>query len=193
MRLALFVTLGCALVAAAGAAAFAPSDPLSSRQWYLQQNRAFDYWTSAADADLAPVRVAVIDSGIDGGHPDLVGKVVAARSFVGGSPYRDTKGHGTFVAGLIAATLDNGEGIAGMAFNARLVVAKVVTPSGAVPLRAEVAAIRWAAAPTGIPDSFRRSTRARGSARATSPSWTSSLQLESAMNSSVTNWVCCKN
>ena len=145
MRLALLVALGCALVAAAGAAAFSPTDPLSDRQWYLAQDHAFDYWGTAPDPALAPVKVAVVDSGIDGGHPDLAGKVVAARSFVGGSPYRDTKGHGTFVAGQIAATLDNGEGIAGMAFNAKLVVAKVVTPSGSVPLQAETAAIRWAA------------------------------------------------
>jgi subtilisin family serine protease len=130
---------------AASAAAFTPSDPLSTRQWYLAQDRAFDYWEAAQDATLVPVKVAVIDSGIDGGHPDLAGKVVAARSFVGGSPYHDRQGHGTFVAGVIAASLDNGEGIAGIAFNAQLVVAKVVTARGRLPLRAEVAAIRWAA------------------------------------------------
>jgi hypothetical protein len=130
---------------AASAAAFVPSDPLSVRQWYLAQDRAFDFWEAPDNAELVPVRVAVVDSGIDGGHPDLVGKVVAAKSFVGGTPYRDQQGHGTFVAGVIAATLDNGEGIAGIAFNAELVVAKVVRPDGRVPLNAEVDAIRWAA------------------------------------------------
>jgi subtilisin family serine protease len=135
----------CALVAAASAAAFTPTDPLAGRQWYLEQNHTFDYWATIPDAGVETVKVAVIDSGIDGGHPDLAGKVVAAKSFVGGSPYHDVKGHGTFVAGLIAATADNGEGIAGMAFNAKLVVAKVVKADGSVPLRAEVAAIRWAA------------------------------------------------
>ena len=146
MRKLVVAALGAAaLTAATSAAAFTPLDPLSSRQWYLTQDRAFDYWTAPEDAALAPVKVAVIDSGIDGHHPDLAAKVVAARSFVGGSPYRDRQGHGTFVAGVIAASLDNGEGIAGIAFNAQLVVAKVVKPNGSVPLGAEVAAIRWAA------------------------------------------------
>jgi hypothetical protein len=53
-------------------------------------------------------------------------------------------GHGTFVAGLIAARLDT-EGIAGMAFPAKLLVAKVVRSDGVVPLEAEARAIRWAA------------------------------------------------
>jgi len=144
-RLVLAALGAAALAAATSAAAFAPLDPLSSRQWYLTQDRAFDYWTAPEDATLVPVKVAVIDSGIDGRHPDLAAKVVAARSFVGGSPYRDRQGHGTFVAGVIAASLDNGEGIAGIAFNAQLVVAKVVKQNGSVPLGAEVAAIRWAA------------------------------------------------
>jgi hypothetical protein len=64
---------------------------------------------------------------------------------VGGSPYHDLQGHGTFVAGEIAANPSNALGIAGLAFNARLVVAKVVTPEGDVPVAAEVAGIRWAA------------------------------------------------
>src|SRR5262249_14848811 len=85
------------------------------------------------------------DSGIDGTHPDLRGRVVAAKSFVGGSPYRDEQGHGTFVAGEIAANPFNGAGIAGLAFNARLMIAKVVGLDGTVSLQAEVAAIHWAA------------------------------------------------
>ena len=86
----------------------------------------------------------MIDTGIDGSHPDLVGRVVAARSFVGGSPYTDQQGHGTFIAGLIAANPSNNEGIAGLAFNAQLMVAKVVGADGTVSLEGEVAAIRWA-------------------------------------------------
>ena len=88
----------------------------------------------------------MIDSGIDGSHPDLMGRVVAAKSFVGGSAYRDDQGHGTFVAGEIAANPSNGIGMAGLAFNARLIIAKVVGPDGTVSLPAEVAAIRWAVA-----------------------------------------------
>jgi subtilisin family serine protease len=92
------------------------------------------------------VNVAVIDSGIDGTHPEFIGRIAAARSFVGGSPYQDEQGHGTFVAGEIAASPFNGLGIAGLAFNAHLLVAKVVEPDGTVSLQGEVAAIRWAVA-----------------------------------------------
>ena len=70
--------------------------------------------------------------------------MLGAKSFVGGSAREDTLGHGTFVAGLIAAGVDNGIGIAGLAPSAELLVAKVVTKSRAIPVDAEAKAIRWA-------------------------------------------------
>jgi subtilisin family serine protease len=140
-RVAALVALAL-LVIPAAAAAFTNTEPYAARQWYLEADEAWSFWS--VRPQLFPVRVAVIDSGIDGSHPDLRGRVVAARSFVGGSPYRDRAGHGTFVAGEIAANPLNGVGIAGLAFNARLIVAKVVMPDGEVSLPAEVAAIRWA-------------------------------------------------
>jgi hypothetical protein len=91
------------------------------------------------------VKVAVIDSGIDYGHPEFAGRIAGGRSFVAGSWRQDTDGHGTFVAGLIAADPSSGQGIAGIAFNAKLLIAKVVRPDGSVDLEAEVRAIRWAA------------------------------------------------
>jgi subtilisin family serine protease len=131
-----------ALIAAAPAAAFAPSDPFASKQWYLAADHAFDAWPTPP-ATLAPVKVAVIDSGIDATLPDFTGRIAAAQSFVGGSPLVDTEGHGTFVAGEIAANLDT-QGIVGMAYSAQLLIAKVVTADGTIPLNAEAEAIRWA-------------------------------------------------
>jgi len=123
--------------------AFTPNDPLAPRQWHLQAVNAFRAW--AQRPTLPGMRVAVIDSGIDAGHPEFpAGRIAAARSFVGGSARSDLQGHGTFIAGLIAASLNNGEGIAGMAFPAQLLVAKVVRSDGVVPLEAEARAIRWA-------------------------------------------------
>jgi hypothetical protein len=139
--LALAVAL-LALVLPAASLAFDNTEPLAAKQWYLEQDNAWSFWPERPK--LFPIRVAVIDSGIDGGHPDLMGRVVAAKSFVGGSPYRDTQGHGTFVAGEIAANPTNSEGIAGLAFNAQLVIAKVVQSDGEISLAGEVAAIRWA-------------------------------------------------
>jgi subtilisin family serine protease len=134
--------LAVALAAPATAAAFVlPNDPLASRQWYLGRDRALDIFDAAKQ--LFPVRVAVIDSGIDVGHPELRGRIAAWKSFVGGT-MNDQFGHGTFVAGEIAAIADNGAGIAGLAPPARLVIAKVVEPDGTIPPKAEAQAIRWA-------------------------------------------------
>jgi len=140
-------TLGLLLAATvlavpAVALGFDNTEPLAANQWYLTEDEAWSFWSTLPQ--LFPVRVAVIDSGIDGSHPDFEGRVVAAKSFVGGSPYRDLDGHGTFVAGEIAANPFNGIGIAGLAFNARLMIAKVVDDEGTVPIDAEVAAIHWA-------------------------------------------------
>ena len=142
-RLVLLLIGLAALVVPVAAVAFPNTEPLANQQWYLDADRAWSFWPS--QPQLFPVPVAVIDSGIDGSNPDLVGRVLAARSFVGGSPYTDEQGHGTFVAGEIAANPSNGEGIAGLAFNARLLIAKVVAADGSVSLQGEVAAIRWAA------------------------------------------------
>ena len=121
--------------------AFTPTDPLASKQWYLQQDHAFDFWPELPV--LPEVKVAIADSGIDLTHPDLASRIQLARSFVGGS-VADTQGHGTFVAGEISAAVNNAEGIAGIAIPAQLLVAKVVRADGTVSLEAEASAIRWA-------------------------------------------------
>lgn len=122
--------------------AFVPSDPFFSRQWYLHQIRAFDAW--AEQPPLVGPLVAIIDSGIDGDHPELRDRIAAARSFVGGRATVDDEGHGTFVAGIIAAGQSNGQGIAGIAWPSQLLVAKVVGSDRTISLEAEVKAIRWA-------------------------------------------------
>jgi subtilisin family serine protease len=143
MRRLLLGLAFAALVAAAPAAAFAPTDPLTAKQWYLADDHAFDAWAEPPTT-LEPVKVAVVDSGVDCSLADFAGRIADKRSFVGGDPCVDTDGHGTFVAGVIAANLD-GQGIVGVAYGSQLLVAKVVKPDGTIPLAAEAAAIRWAA------------------------------------------------
>jgi subtilisin family serine protease len=125
---------------AAAASTALPNDQYLGRQWYLGGDHALDIFNAAKQ--LFTVRVAVIDSGVDLGHPELKNRVVAHRSFVGGT-VADSIGHGTFVAGEIAAIADNVTGIAGLAPPARLVGAKVVRDDGTIPPRAEARAIRW--------------------------------------------------
>ena len=139
----LLCAVAAALLLPALALAFSNTEPLANDQWYLTQDRAWSYW--ATQPTLATVKVAVIDSGIDYGHPEFAGRILAGRTFVGSSWKHDSDGHGTFVAGLIAADPANGQGIAGMAFNARLLIAKVVPPDDSgVNLQAEVDGIYWA-------------------------------------------------
>jgi hypothetical protein len=148
VKTAALAVLALALAPAAGAmpfrASFVPNDPLAPKQYYLAQDHAFDAFPAELPV-LNPVRVAIIDSGIDGGHPEFPrSRIWQARSWVGGSPLSDEEGHGTFVAGMIAAAIDNNEGIAGMAFPAQLVIAKIARSDQSIDVRDEAEAIRWA-------------------------------------------------
>src|SRR5207247_8509331 len=82
--------VAAALVVPALAVAFGNTEPLAGDQWYLNQDRAWSYWP--AQPSLAPVKVAVVDSGIDYGHPEFAGRILAGRSFVGGSWKHDSDG-----------------------------------------------------------------------------------------------------
>lgn len=99
-------------------------------QWTLDAVDAPEAW--ARDARGAGVRVAVLDSGIDGDHPDLAPNLdrAASASFIPGESWDAFPGfafhHGTQVAGLIAAA-DNGLGIVGVAPEAELIAVKVIS------------------------------------------------------------------
>jgi subtilisin family serine protease len=142
LGLALLGAVVAALVATSAAAAFTPTNAYYDKQWYLSQDNAFDAW-STPPTDVARVKVAIVDSGVDCSLPDLKGQIAKAKSFVGGSGCVDTNGHGTIVAGEIAGSLDTA-GVVGIAYASQLLVAKVVAPDGSIPLKAEAAAIRWA-------------------------------------------------
>jgi hypothetical protein len=142
IRGAALLFVAAALAFPAAASSFAPTDPLAAKQWYLSQIHAFDFWPDAPPV-LAPVRVAVVDSGIDLEHPEFAGRIAASQSFVGGD-VTDRQGHGTFVAGIIAAAPGNGQGISGIALSAQLLIAKVVRSDGTISPAAEAKAIRWA-------------------------------------------------
>jgi subtilisin family serine protease len=142
VKRALLAGLLVLLVLPASAAAYTPTDPLVKYQWYLGQDHAFD-WVGDTLPTLNPVRVAIIDSGLDGTNPEFpASRIVAERSFVGGGPLTDQQGHGTFVAGEIAASID-GKGTVGIAFPALLIIAKIAGADPSVSPDAEAAAIRW--------------------------------------------------
>jgi membrane-anchored mycosin MYCP len=131
--LAALVSLLALALPAAPAAARAPSGcasppeparPVAATPW-PQQRYAPERLTPLADG--AGVVVAVIDSGVDRGHPQLAGRVLDGADFLepGGDGTRDCAGHGTGVASLIAATARPGVGFRGLAPAARILPVRV--------------------------------------------------------------------
>src|SRR5262249_29752231 len=91
----------------------------------------------------AGVKVAVIDTGIDCGHPDLQANCIYGVSYVKGSKPLDDHGHGTHVAGIIGAR-DNGFGVIGVAPEATLYAVKVLDANGSGSFSAVASGIVWA-------------------------------------------------
>jgi thermitase len=91
------------------------------------------------------VIVAVLDTGIDGAHPALAGKVVASVNFSESANAADINGHGTHVAGIIAGGSDPGGTTVGVAPGCRLLDVKVAADDGAITTEAVVNGICWAA------------------------------------------------
>ena len=122
-----------------------PNDPYVGRfQPYLVTINASRAW-DVSTGSLSQV-VAVLDTGVDATHPDLAGRVLPGYDFVNNDANAaDDNGHGTFVAGVAAANTNNGIGIAGVAWTARILPVKVLNAAG-LGTDSEVAAgIAWAA------------------------------------------------
>ncbi len=93
------------------------------------------------------VKVAVLDTGVNSGNRDLAGRLLAGRNFTVGSPntnVADGNGHGTHVAGLIAANR-NSTGMFGVAYSAQILPVKVIANNGAGASIWVDAGLRWAA------------------------------------------------
>ena len=120
------------LVVGLAGPASATNDTYLSRQWGLTQIGAPQAWTRSTGGG---VTIGIVDTGVDTAHPDLAGKVAATADCVGrpctpGAGGTDAHGHGTIVSGIAAAATGNGRGVAGVAPDARLVVARVLNNSG---------------------------------------------------------------
>ncbi len=121
-----------------------PNDSLYPRyQWNLPHIRADAAWE--VTTGRAEVVIAVVDTGVDLGHPDLASKLVSGYDFIGNDPDpQDDNGHGTHVASVAAAATDNGQGIAGVAWAARVMPIKALDATGTGTSVSIAAGIQWA-------------------------------------------------
>jgi len=142
-----------------------PNDPYYAYQWHYPQINLPQAWeiTTGARIDGGEVIVAVIDTGILPDHPDLQGRLVAGYDFIrdthnsgdgdgiDDNPYDQGDGdhtpssfHGTHVAGTVAAASNNNLGVAGVAWDAKVMPLRVLGKDGGTDYDIEQA-IRYAA------------------------------------------------
>ena len=135
---------------------FTPNDTYFNLQWGLNNTgQTIQGNAGTAQADIRAerawnvtqgngVKVAILDTGINVSHPDLAGKIVAQKVFATSS-IEDNNGHGTHVAGIIAADTNNSAGVAGVCPNCQLIIGKVMDDTGTGTTSNATAGITWAA------------------------------------------------
>lgn len=106
------------------------TDPLFAQQWWhwdVHSPAAWDLTTG-----LSSVIVAVCDTGVQGTHPDLAANLLLPgyNTYLNNTYTEDTVGHGTMVAGIIGAPGNNGLGVAGLAWNIKLLPIRITYADG---------------------------------------------------------------
>jgi subtilisin family serine protease len=108
--------------------------------WGLQATRVAESRFSGKG-----VKVAVLDTGIDTGHPDFVGRQITTQSFVAGQTVQDGHGHGTHCIGTACGPKRAGQGPRyGIAYNAEIFAGKVLSNAGSGADGGILAGIDWA-------------------------------------------------
>jgi subtilisin family serine protease len=120
-----------------------PATPLWTAQWGPAKIRAPEAWGVTTGA--SSVVVAVLDTGVDAGHPDLADAVLPGRDLVAGDDdATDEHGHGTAAASIIAATGATGSGLAGLCWSCSVLPVRVLDARGTGTVSGLAEGIRWA-------------------------------------------------
>lgn len=120
-----------------------PNDPYFSSQWGLHKVEAPAAWDITTGS--GGMSIAILDTGVDPNHPDLRDKIVKNVNFTYSSTVGDVHGHGTHVAGIAAASTNNGIGVAGLGYDSTIMNVKVLGDSGSGYYSWVTSGIIWAA------------------------------------------------
>ena len=123
---------------------FIPNDPKFGSAWHLPKIQATDAWDFTTAEGII---IAILDTGVDGTHPDLAANMVLGWNAVdGSSETSDVMGHGTAVAGTAAAAGNNSNGVTSIAWNAQIMPIRITNRSDGYAYWSDAArGLNWAA------------------------------------------------
>ena len=119
------------------------NDPILPQEWHIPKVTASTAWGTSTGAGIV---VAVLDTGVQSNHPDLQANLVPGWNvYNNNNSTNDVNGHGTAVAGTIAAIGNNGIGVVGVAYHAKIMPIRITDASANTSFSIMASGLTWAA------------------------------------------------